>query len=85
MQLFGAPLPVVLCAAAMPKGGTANQQVKALNVEPGQHIVGKKRFKFLNFQDLVARIDVTRCAHFCRPSVQTYPTNTRPALQGCAP
>ena len=44
----------------MPKGGTANQQVKALNVQPGQHVVGAKRFKFQNFQELVTRSSVTR-------------------------
>ena len=45
----------------MPKGGTSNQQVKALNVRPGQHVVGAKRFKFQNFQELVTRSSVTRC------------------------
>ena len=45
----------------MPKGGVANRAIKALNVLPGQHKLGKgKRFKFLTFQDLINRVDVSR-------------------------
>jgi hypothetical protein len=48
----------------MPKGGVSNRQVKALNVLPGTHTVGEKRFKFLTFQELVARVDVSRCVWY---------------------
>jgi hypothetical protein len=47
----------------MPKGGVSNRSVKALNVLPGQAKVGKKRFKFATFQDLINREDISRSVY----------------------